>query len=161
MCLGDCRKQKTPKVTRKKAAPLTVSQVMLCLSLVFTLCVGVANARCSRRSKEMLCGSELVDMLQFICGPRGFYVSKSGSVRSKSRPGIVEECCFCGCSFFILESYCALPSTNTTGKEVCREDISALEREQRQATKEIMGIKGFYQEGKVIKIRQRRILNNR
>ncbi|XP_040183450.1 insulin-like growth factor III isoform X2 [Rana temporaria] len=75
MCLVDCRKQKTPKLTRKKAAPLTVSQVMLCLSLVFTLCVGVANARCSRRSKEMLCGSELVDMLQFICGTRGFYVT--------------------------------------------------------------------------------------
>ncbi|XP_072282429.1 insulin-like growth factor 3.L [Pyxicephalus adspersus] len=117
MCLGDCRKQKAPKLTRKKVAPLTVSQVMLCLSLVFTLCVGVASARCSRRSKEMLCGSELVDMLQFICGTRGFYVSKPGQVRSKSRPGIVEECCFCGCSVSILESYCAAPIANTTGKE--------------------------------------------
>ncbi|CAI9567660.1 unnamed protein product [Staurois parvus] len=90
---------------------------MLGLSLVFTLCVGVANAQCYRRSKEMLCGSELVDMLQFICGARGFYVSKPGTVRTKSRTGIVEECCFCGCSVSILESYCAAPITNTTGKE--------------------------------------------
>ncbi|KAM9299449.1 insulin-like growth factor 3.L [Gastrophryne carolinensis] len=119
MCLADCRKQKTPKLTRKKAAQLTVGQVMLCLSLVFTLCVGVTNARCSRRSKEILCGSELVDMLQFICETPGFYVSKPGAIRSKSRPksGIVEQCCFCGCSFAILESYCAAPLTNTTGRE--------------------------------------------
>ncbi|XP_075046149.1 insulin-like growth factor 3.L [Mixophyes fleayi] len=118
MCLQDWKSQKRPKQTRKKAAQFSVSQMVLCLSLVFTLYVGVANARCARlRSREMLCGSELVDMLQFICGRRGFYVSKPGSVRSKSRPGIVDECCFCGCSFSILESYCAAPITNTTGRE--------------------------------------------
>ncbi|XP_068097480.1 insulin-like growth factor III [Hyperolius riggenbachi] len=117
MCLGDSTMQKTPKLlTRKKETRLTVSQIILCLSVMFTLYVGVANARCVRRSREMLCGSELVDMLQFICSNRGFYVSKPGSVRSKSRPGIVEECCFCGCSVSILESYCAAPLTNTTGK---------------------------------------------
>ncbi|XP_063798629.1 insulin-like growth factor III [Pseudophryne corroboree] len=118
MCLQDWRNPKRPKLTRKKAAQLTVSQVMLCLSLMFTLYVGVTSGRCSRlRSREMLCGSELVDMLQFICGTRGFYVSKPGSIRSRSRPGIVDECCFCGCSVSILESYCAAPITNTTGKE--------------------------------------------
>ncbi|XP_075695078.1 insulin-like growth factor 3.L isoform X1 [Rhinoderma darwinii] len=118
MYLQDCKKQKKPPLTRKKAAPLTISQAILCLSLVFALYVGVANARCSRlRSREMLCGSELVDMLQFICGTRGFHVSRPGSVRSRSRPGIVEECCFCGCNVAILESYCAAPVSNTTNRE--------------------------------------------
>ncbi|XP_073512067.1 insulin-like growth factor 3.L isoform X1 [Phyllobates terribilis] len=118
MYLQDCKKIKRPTLTRKKATPLTISQVILCLSLVFTLYVGVTNARCSRtRSREMLCGSELVDMLQFICGNRGFHVSKPGSVRSRSRPGIVEECCFCGCNFAILESYCAAPIFNATIRE--------------------------------------------
>ncbi|KAM4014850.1 insulin-like growth factor 3.L [Anomaloglossus baeobatrachus] len=118
MYLQDCKKIKKPALTRKTAAPLTISQVILCLSLVFTLYVGVASARCSRiRSREMLCGSELVDMLQFICGGRGFHVSKPGSVRSRSRPGIVEECCFCGCNFSILESYCAAPIVNATIRE--------------------------------------------
>ncbi|XP_056398536.1 insulin-like growth factor III isoform X1 [Hyla sarda] len=116
MYLQDCRNQK--RLSRKKAAPLTISQMVLCLSLVFTLYVGVASARCPRiRSREMLCGSELVDMLQFICGTRGFHVSKPGSVRNRSRPGIVEECCFCGCTFAILESYCAAPISNTTNRE--------------------------------------------
>ncbi|XP_044134064.1 uncharacterized protein LOC122926676 isoform X2 [Bufo gargarizans] len=42
---------------------------------------------------------------------------RPGTVRSRSRPGIVEECCFCGCNFAILESYCAAPISNTTNKE--------------------------------------------
>ncbi|XP_073426957.1 insulin-like growth factor 3.L [Dendrobates tinctorius] len=114
----DCKKIIRPALTRKTAALITISQVILCLSLVFMLYVGVANARCLRsRSREMLCGSELVDMLQFICGTRGFHVSKPGSVRSRSRPGIVEECCFCGCNFAILESYCAAPIVNATIRE--------------------------------------------
>ncbi|XP_044134063.1 insulin-like growth factor III isoform X1 [Bufo gargarizans] len=118
MYLQDCRNPKRPDLTRKKAAPITISQMILCLSLVFTLYVGTANARCLRpRSREMLCGSELVDMLQFICDTRGFHVSRPGTVRSRSRPGIVEECCFCGCNFAILESYCAAPISNTTNKE--------------------------------------------
>ncbi|XP_066461784.1 insulin-like growth factor III [Eleutherodactylus coqui] len=118
MYLQDCKNQKRQEQARKNAAPLTVSRVLLCLSLVFTLYVGVANARCSRlRAREMLCGSELVDMLQFICGTRGFHVSKPGAVRSRSRPGIVEECCFCGCNVAILESYCAAPTSNTTHRE--------------------------------------------
>ncbi|KAG8567737.1 hypothetical protein GDO81_013760 [Engystomops pustulosus] len=118
MYLQDCINQKGPGLKRKKAAPLTISQIILCLSLVFTFYVGVTSARCSRlRSREMLCGSELVDMLQFICGTRGFHVSKPGTVRSRSRPGIVEECCFCGCNVAILESYCAAPLSNATNKE--------------------------------------------
>ncbi|KAM4703275.1 insulin-like growth factor 3.L [Rhinophrynus dorsalis] len=119
MCLQDSKKQKKTELTRKKAAPFPISRMVLCLSLVFTFCVEATNARCLRpRSKEMLCGAELVDILQFICGRTGFYFSKAPPLRSRPRPGIVEECCFCGCSVAILESYCAAPVYNITGREV-------------------------------------------
>ncbi|XP_053545941.1 insulin-like growth factor III [Bombina bombina] len=118
MCLLDSKKQKKTELTRKKTAPLTTGQMVLCLSLVFSLYLEASDARCLRpRAKEMLCGAELVDILQFICGPTGFYFSRSAPLRSRPRPGIVEECCFCGCSVAILESYCAAPITNVTGKE--------------------------------------------
>ncbi|XP_067863313.1 insulin-like growth factor I [Heptranchias perlo] len=67
---------------------------------------------------ETLCGSELVDTLQFVCGDRGFYFSKSPSyIKYKyniKRPskGIVEECCFRSCDLQLLESYCATPRTS-------------------------------------------------
>ncbi|XP_075461841.1 insulin-like growth factor 3.L [Ascaphus truei] len=115
MCLLDSTKQ---GLTKKKAAPLTLGQMVVCLSLVFSLYVEASPARCQRpRAKEMLCGAELVDILQFICGPTGFYFSRAAPMRSRPRPGIVEECCFCGCSVSILESYCAAPVTNITGRE--------------------------------------------
>nr|1B9G_A Chain A, PROTEIN (GROWTH FACTOR IGF-1) [Homo sapiens] len=47
---------------------------------------------------ETLCGAELVDALQFVCGDRGFYFNK---------PGIVDECCFRSCDLRRLEMYCA------------------------------------------------------
>ncbi|XP_041052010.1 insulin-like growth factor I-A isoform X1 [Carcharodon carcharias] len=67
---------------------------------------------------ETLCGSELVDTLQFVCGDRGFYFSKSSSyikykysIKKQSK-GIVEECCFRSCDLQLLESYCASPRTS-------------------------------------------------
>ncbi|GCC20488.1 insulin-like growth factor 1 [Chiloscyllium punctatum] len=67
---------------------------------------------------ETLCGSELVDTLQFVCGDRGFYFSKSSSyikykysIKRQSK-GIVEECCFRSCDLQLLESYCATPRTS-------------------------------------------------
>nr|XP_005987748.1 PREDICTED: insulin-like growth factor I [Latimeria chalumnae] len=59
---------------------------------------------------ETLCGSELVDTLQFVCGERGFYFSRRYSYKysaKKSSRGIVELCCFRGCDLQLLESYCA------------------------------------------------------
>ncbi|KAM4652598.1 insulin-like growth factor 3.L [Discoglossus pictus] len=118
MCLLDSKKHKKALHTRKKVTHFTVSQMVLCLYLVFSLYMEVSHARCLRpRSKEMLCGAELVDILQFICGPTGFYFSRSPPMRNRPRPGIVEECCFCGCSVAILESYCAAPISNITGRE--------------------------------------------
>ncbi|XP_059828700.1 insulin-like growth factor I [Hypanus sabinus] len=57
---------------------------------------------------ENLCGSELVDTLQFVCGDRGFYFDKNSV---KPSTGIVERCCFKSCDLQLLESYCATPET--------------------------------------------------
>ncbi|XP_053798371.1 insulin-like growth factor I [Vidua chalybeata] len=60
---------------------------------------------------ETLCGAELVDALQFVCGDRGFYFSKPTGYGSSSRrlhhKGIVDECCFQSCDLRRLEMYCA------------------------------------------------------
>ncbi|XP_063291781.1 insulin-like growth factor III [Pelobates fuscus] len=118
MCLLASKKQKCTELAKKKVFHLSASRIALCLFLCFVLCVESSSARCPRvRAKEMLCGAELVDILQFVCGPTGFYFSKAVSQRNRNRPGIVEECCFCGCNMNILESYCAAPITNTTGRE--------------------------------------------
>nr|1TGR_A Chain A, Insulin-like growth factor IA [Homo sapiens]1TGR_B Chain B, Insulin-like growth factor IA [Homo sapiens] len=50
---------------------------------------------------ETLCGAELVDALQFVCGDRGFYFNKPKA------KGIVDECCFRSCDLRRLEMYCA------------------------------------------------------
>ncbi|KAG8522543.1 Insulin-like growth factor II, partial [Galemys pyrenaicus] len=64
----------------------------------------------ARRPSETLCGGELVDTLQFVCGDRGFYFSRpAGRVSRRSR-GIVEECCFRSCDLALLETYCASPA---------------------------------------------------
>uniref|UniRef100_UPI00398EFD9A insulin-like growth factor 2 n=1 Tax=Pristiophorus japonicus TaxID=55135 RepID=UPI00398EFD9A len=79
----------------------------LCVLLALTVCMGPSEAR----TEETLCGSELVDTLQFICAERGFYfVSKVVSRRSRQNRGIVEECCFRSCDLLILETYCAVPA---------------------------------------------------
>ncbi|XP_026123742.1 insulin-like growth factor 2a [Carassius auratus] len=59
---------------------------------------------------ETLCGGELVDALQFVCGEEGFYISRPHRLNSR-RPqrGIVEECCFRSCDLRLLEQYCARP----------------------------------------------------
>nr|CAA90413.1 insulin-like growth factor II [Squalus acanthias] len=78
----------------------------LCILLALTVCIGTSEARL----EETLCGSELVDTLQFICAERGFYfVSKVVGRRSRQNRGIVEECCFRSCDLLILETYCAVP----------------------------------------------------
>ncbi|XP_060233849.1 insulin-like growth factor I isoform X4 [Meriones unguiculatus] len=60
---------------------------------------------------ETLCGAELVDALQFVCGPRGFYFNKptgyGSSTRRAPQTGIVDECCFRSCDLRRLEMYCA------------------------------------------------------
>ncbi|XP_018418161.1 PREDICTED: insulin-like growth factor II isoform X2 [Nanorana parkeri] len=62
---------------------------------------------------ETLCGGELVDTLQFVCGDRGFYFEKNmGRSNRRVSRGIVEECCFRSCDLDLLETYCAKPVKN-------------------------------------------------
>ncbi|XP_069753228.1 insulin-like growth factor II [Narcine bancroftii] len=95
-----CRRN---SVKGKKMFP---TRHLLFISIAFTIyMVEGVNAA------ETLCGGELVDTLQFVCGERGFYFSRPTG-RSNSRRqnrGIVEECCFRSCDLGLLELYCAKP----------------------------------------------------
>ncbi|XP_029455549.1 insulin-like growth factor I isoform X1 [Rhinatrema bivittatum] len=75
-----------------------------------TLCL-LALTNSAAAGSETLCGAELVDALQFVCGERGFYFSKPTGYGSSSRrihhKGIVDECCFQSCDLRRLELYCA------------------------------------------------------
>ncbi|XP_059831524.1 insulin-like growth factor 2 [Hemitrygon akajei] len=89
-----------------KGRKMSPAKHLLFISIAFTMYIieGVSAA-------ETLCGGELVDTLQFVCGDRGFYFSRPTG-RSNSRRqnrGIVEECCFRSCDLGLLELYCAKP----------------------------------------------------
>uniref|UniRef100_A0A4W5KAR1 Insulin-like growth factor 1 n=1 Tax=Hucho hucho TaxID=62062 RepID=A0A4W5KAR1_9TELE len=53
---------------------------MCCISCTHTLslllCVLTLTSAATGAGPETLCGAELVDTLQFVCGERGFYFSK-------------------------------------------------------------------------------------
>ncbi|XP_075401313.1 insulin-like growth factor 2 [Tenrec ecaudatus] len=86
--------------------PVRSSMLWLVTFLALASCCFAAY-----RPSETLCGGELVDTLQFICGDRGFYFSRPVSRYSHRRTrGIVEECCFQRCSLALLETYCATPA---------------------------------------------------
>lgn len=69
---------------KKKSAsrlPLSVLQsAMCCIScghtLSLLLCILTLTPTATGAGPETLCGAELVDTLQFVCGERGFYFSK-------------------------------------------------------------------------------------
>ncbi|XP_070084534.1 insulin-like growth factor 2 isoform X8 [Equus caballus] len=88
--------------------PVGKSLLMLFTFLAFASCCIAAY-----RPSETLCGGELVDTLQFVCGDRGFYFRLPGRpasrINRRSR-GIVEECCFRSCDLALLETYCATPA---------------------------------------------------
>ncbi|XP_062845577.1 insulin-like growth factor 2a [Trichomycterus rosablanca] len=86
----------------------TSTMTSTCRLLLFTVALSLYS---SQVSAETLCGGELVDTLQFVCGDRGFYFSRP--YRSNGRRpnrGIVEECCFRSCDLRLLEQYCAKPA---------------------------------------------------
>ncbi|MGH0127214.1 UNVERIFIED_CONTAM: hypothetical protein FKN15_074549 [Acipenser sinensis] len=59
-----------------KVRKMSTSRQLLVFTIALTVyIVDVAN---SIASAETLCGGELVDTLQFVCGDRGFYFSKFG-----------------------------------------------------------------------------------
>ncbi|KAM9328673.1 insulin-like growth factor 1 [Pholidichthys leucotaenia] len=90
---------------------------MRCISCSHTLslllCVLSLTPTTTAEAPETLCGAELVDTLQFVCGDRGFYFSKTTGYGPPSRRtvGIVDECCFQKCELRRLEMYCA-PAKN-------------------------------------------------
>lgn len=63
------------------ALPVGKSTLVLLAFLAFASCCYAAY-----RPSETLCGGELVDTLQFVCGDRGFYFSKSP--RAPPRPPV-------------------------------------------------------------------------
>uniref|UniRef100_A0A8C6EDW7 Insulin-like growth factor 2 n=2 Tax=Moschus moschiferus TaxID=68415 RepID=A0A8C6EDW7_MOSMO len=81
------------------------SVLVLLAFLAFASCCYAAY-----RPSETLCGGELVDTLQFVCGDRGFYFSRPSSRINRRSRGIVEECCFRSCDLALLETYCATPA---------------------------------------------------
>nr|XP_020469445.1 insulin-like growth factor II [Monopterus albus] len=101
-----CHTCRRTESSRMKVKKMSSSSRSLLFALAVTLYV------VEMASAETLCGGELVDALQFVCGDRGFYfsrpTSRGNSRRSQSR-GIVEECCFRSCDLNLLEQYCAKP----------------------------------------------------
>uniref|UniRef100_A0A674MTB6 Insulin n=1 Tax=Takifugu rubripes TaxID=31033 RepID=A0A674MTB6_TAKRU len=98
--------------------PPGTPSAMCCISCSHTLslllCILTLTPTGTGAGPETLCGAELVDTLQFVCGERGFYFSKPtgyGTNARRSR-GIVEECCFQSCDLWRLEMYCAPAKTN-------------------------------------------------
>ncbi|XP_006008146.1 insulin-like growth factor 2b [Latimeria chalumnae] len=89
-----------------KVSKMSTSRHLLLLSMA--IIVYIADVAKAFGPPETLCGGELVDTLQFVCGDRGFYFSRPTG-RSTKRPnrGIVEECCFRSCDLALLETYCA------------------------------------------------------
>ncbi|XP_073430152.1 insulin-like growth factor 2 [Dendrobates tinctorius] len=93
-----------------------LSRILVTRHAIFIIYTFIAYAAVSSGAfsrAETLCGGELVDTLQFVCGDRGFYFEKNAG-RSNRRPnrGIVEECCFRSCDLDLLETYCAKPVKN-------------------------------------------------
>ncbi|XP_076153095.1 insulin-like growth factor 1 isoform X4 [Alosa pseudoharengus] len=99
---------------------------MCCLSCTHTLslvlCVLSLTPASVEAGPETLCGAELVDTLQFVCGERGFYFSKPTGYGPNSRRthnrGIVDECCFQSCELRRLEMYCAPAKTGKAARSL-------------------------------------------
>uniref|UniRef100_A0A3Q2YMW7 Insulin-like growth factor 1 n=1 Tax=Hippocampus comes TaxID=109280 RepID=A0A3Q2YMW7_HIPCM len=103
---------------------ISISNAMCWMSrshtLSLLLCVLSLTPAASGARPETLCGAELVDTLQFVCGERGFYFSKCkptgyGPNARRSR-GIVDECCFQSCELRRLEMYCAPAKTSKAAR---------------------------------------------
>ncbi|XP_056134016.1 insulin-like growth factor I [Lampris incognitus] len=99
---------------------------MCCVSCAHTLslllCVLTLTPTATGAGPETLCGAELVDTLQFVCGERGFYFSKptgyGPNARRSHNRGIVDECCFQSCELRRLEMYCAPAKTSKAARSV-------------------------------------------
>ncbi|XP_018603064.1 insulin-like growth factor 1 isoform X1 [Scleropages formosus] len=104
------------------------------LSLV--LCVLTLTPAAAAAGPETLCGAELVDTLQFVCGERGFYFSKPGGYGPSSRRshnrGIVDECCFQSCELRRLEMYCAPVKSGKAARSVRAQRHTDMPKTQKE-----------------------------
>ncbi|XP_041918118.1 insulin-like growth factor II [Alosa sapidissima] len=98
--------------------------------LILALSLSLSIAQACALAPETLCGGELVDTLQFVCGERGFYFSRPPRPRGRYQGGIVEECCFRSCALELLEQYCAKPTV--TERDLSRHILPALHGETVQ-----------------------------
>ncbi|CAG5927382.1 insulin-like growth factor 1 isoform 1-T1 [Menidia menidia] len=113
---------------------------MCCIScghtLSLLLCVLTLTPAATGAGPETLCGAELVDTLQFVCGERGFYFSKPtgyGPNARRSR-GIVDECCFQSCELQRLEMYCAPEKPGKTPRSVRSQRHTDVPRTSKVST---------------------------
>ncbi|XP_040885868.1 insulin-like growth factor I [Toxotes jaculatrix] len=113
---------------------------MCCISCSHTLslllCVLTLTPTATGAGPETLCGAELVDTLQFVCGERGFYFSKPtgyGPNARRSR-GIVDECCFQSCELRRLEMYCAPAKTSKAARSVRSQRHTDMPRAPKVST---------------------------
>ncbi|EDL21463.1 insulin-like growth factor I isoform X2 [Mus musculus] len=95
----------------KMTAPAIKIHIMSSSHLFYLALCLLTFTSSTTAGPETLCGAELVDALQFVCGPRGFYFNKptgyGSSIRRAPQTGIVDECCFRSCDLRRLEMYCA------------------------------------------------------
>uniref|UniRef100_A0AAV2IV96 C2H2-type domain-containing protein n=1 Tax=Knipowitschia caucasica TaxID=637954 RepID=A0AAV2IV96_KNICA len=109
---------------------------VLCSHALSLLCVFALTPGATGAGSETLCGAELVDTLQFVCGERGFYFSKPtgyGSNVRRSR-GIVDECCFQSCELRRLEMYCAPSKTSKPPRSVRSQRHTDVPRPAKRST---------------------------
>ncbi|XP_068573302.1 insulin-like growth factor I isoform X2 [Cebidichthys violaceus] len=112
---------------------------MCCISCSHTLslllCVLTLTPTATGAGPETLCGAELVDTLQFVCGERGFYFSKPGyGPNARRSHGIVDECCFQSCELWRLEMYCAPPKTSKAARSVRAQRHTDMPRAPKVST---------------------------
>ncbi|XP_062404911.1 insulin-like growth factor II [Sardina pilchardus] len=120
-----CRRERKANLTISGVSPPSRS-----LILALSLSLWIAQACALTPVPETLCGGELVDTLQFVCGERGFYFSRPPRPRGRYQGGIVEECCFRSCALELLEQYCAKPTV--TERDLSRHILPALHGETAQ-----------------------------
>nr|XP_056702900.1 insulin-like growth factor I [Euleptes europaea] len=111
----------------------TVSSVHL---FYFGLCLLTLTSSSAAAGHETLCGAELVDALQFVCGERGFYFSKPAGYGSNRRvnptKGIVDECCFQSCDLKRLEMYCAPAKPPKSARSVRAQRHTDMPKAQKE-----------------------------
>uniref|UniRef100_A0A3Q3K7E5 Insulin-like domain-containing protein n=1 Tax=Monopterus albus TaxID=43700 RepID=A0A3Q3K7E5_MONAL len=91
--------------------------------------------KCTIGIPSTLCGVELVDALQSVCGERGFCFNQPGYDSSKPRShGIVDECCFQSCKLWRLEIYCASAKISKLAHSVLLQCHTDMQRTSEVST---------------------------